>query len=218
LFKSTQSPVGRIFKIDSNFYATDNVPANDEQYSSLSNILNQLNGTTYNETVTVSARPYVNFTDRWITPIQLSGTCTLLGDMFDYTNAVYLSGSVPNSFIGTNNYVTLSAFSAIPSLSALYPTLYNLVPALNYQIINNNKLVITYQGPSLSAGDTYIDVVVVNPAGYSILSKDTYQTGTPVQLPYAHKGIFVAIVNPTEIDWAESTFTWNDNTYTWLTI
>jgi len=218
LFKSIQNPVGRIFKIDSNFYATDNIPQDDSQYSSIANILNELNGTPYNETVTVSARPFINFTDRWITPIQLSGTATLLGNEFSYTNAVYLSATVPNAFIGTNNTVTLTAFSQTPSLSALYPNLPNLIPALNYQIVNNNKLIVTYQGPSLSAGDTYMDVVVVNPAGYSILSKDTYQANSPVQMPYAHKGIQIVVINPEELNWTESTFTWNDNTYTWLTV
>jgi len=60
--------------------------------------------------------------------------------------------------------------------------------------------------------------VVVNPAGYSILSKDTYQANSPVQMPYAHKGIQIVVINPEELNWTESTFTWNDNTYTWLTV
>jgi len=218
LFKANTDPVGRIFKIDSNLYAVNEVPQGEADYGSIYDVINQLNGTPYNETVTVSARPYISYTDRWITPIQLSGTCTLLGDMFDYTTAVYVSGNIPNAFLGTNNTVTLTAFSTVPSLSAKYPSLSGLLPVLNYEIINNNKLYVNYQAPSLSAGTTYFDIVVVNDAGYSILSQDTYQPGAPTQLPYAHNGVYVAMVNAQEIDWMESTFTWNGNSYTWLTV
>ena len=218
LFKSDAGAAGRIFKINNNFYATNDTPANEADYGSIYDTINALNGTTYNETVTVSARPLIKYTDRWLTPAQLSGTCTLLGDMFDYTNAVYVSGSVPDAFLGTNSTVVLDDFVNTPSLSAKYPALSGLLPALSYSIINNNKLVVNYQAPSLSAGTTYFDIIVVNPAGYSILSHDTYNPGMPVQQPYAHYGIYVAVVNPTEIDWYESTFTWGGNTYTWLTV
>ena len=217
LFKSDTSPVGRIFKIDSNFYAVSAIPTNESEYGSIYNILNALNGTPYNETVTVSARPFTSFTDRWITPTSLSGTCTLLGDMYSYTDAVYLSGSVPGMF-GYTNVTTLSSFSTVPSLSAKYPDLPNVVPALNYWIQSNNKLVVNYQAPDQAASDGYFDIIVVNAAGYSILSKDSYVPGHPTQQPYALSGIKVVTVNSIEIDWVNATFTWDGNTYTWLTV
>jgi len=217
LFKSTQNPVGRIFKIDSNFYAVSAIPQDESAYGSIYNILNELNGTPYNETVTVSARPVTRYTDRWITPTSLSGTCTLLGDSYNHTNGVYLSASVPGMF-GYNNNVTLSAFSGVPSLSAYYPDIQNAVPVLNYTIVNNNKLIVNYQAPADAANGGYFDIIVTNPAGYSILSKDSYQPGMPVQQPYALSGIKVVTVNPVDINWMNATFTWDGNTYTWLTV
>jgi T4-like virus Myoviridae tail sheath stabiliser len=217
LFKSEVGPVGRVFKVDSNFYAVSAIPENESAYGSIYNALNYTIDTPYNETVTVSARPYINFTDRWITPTSLSGSCTLLGDMYNYTNGVYLSGSVPGMF-GYTNITTLSSFSTVPSLSAKYPTLYGLVPALNYWIISNNKMVVNYQAPADAANGGFFDIVVVNDAGYSILSKDTYQSNYSVQPPYALSGIQVVTVNPIEINWQNATFTWDGNTYTWLTV
>lgn len=217
LFKSEVGPVGRVFKVDSNFYAVSAIPENESAYGSIYNALNYTIDTPYNETVTVSARPYTNFTDRWITPTSLSGSCTLLGDMYNYTNGVYLSGSVPGMF-GYTNITTLSSFSTVPSLSAKYPTLYGLVPALNYWIISNNKMVVNYQAPADAANGGFFDIVVVNDAGYSILSKDTYQSNYSVQPPYALSGIQVVTVNPIEINWQNATFTWDGNTYTWLTV
>jgi hypothetical protein len=235
LFKSTQSPAGRIFKIDSNFYAVSAIPTDESAYGSIYNILNELNGTPYNETVTISARPFVAYTDRWITPTSLSGTdsyyrergnlwdnslsgtCTLLGDMFNYTNGVYLSASVPGMF-GYGNTLTLSAFAGEPSLLLKYPNVEGVWPALNYAIVNNNKIIVTYPAPAAATNGGYFDIIVVNPAGYSILSQDTYQPSMPVQQPYALHGIKVVTVTPIEIDWIDSTFTWEGNTYTWLTV
>mgnify|MGYP006266829859 CR=1 FL=1 len=215
LFKSSQSPVGRVFKIDTNFYAVSAIPQNESAYGSIYNILNELNGTPYNETVTVSARPVTRYTDRWITPTSLSGTCTLLGDSYNHTSGVYLSGSVPGMF--GYNVATIS-YANIPSLSALYPDLQNVVPVLNYWIVNNNKMIVNYQAPADAANGGYFDIIVTNPAGYSILSKDSYQAGSPVQQPYALSGIKVVTINPIDIDWLHATFTWDGNTYTWLTV
>jgi len=223
LFKSDVSPVGRIYKIDSNFYAVSAIPQSESAYGNIYSILNALNGTEYNETVTVSARPFINYTDRWLTPTSLSGTCTLLGDMFDKVNAVYLSGSVPGMFGGGGTgpnpygYVTLSAFSTIPSLSAKYPTLTGLVPALNYTTLTNNKMIVNYQAPIDAANGGFFDIILVNPAGYGILSKDTYIANSPIQFPYALSGIKVITVDPICIDWQNATFTWEGNVYTWLT-
>ena len=222
LFKADTNPSGRIYKIDSNFYAVSAIPQSEAAYGNIYNIINELNGTPYNETVTVSARPVINFTDRWLTPTGLSGTCILLGDMYDRVNAVYLSGSVPGMFGGGGpgpnpyGYVSLSAFSTIPSLSAKYPTLDRLVPALNYTIVSNNKMIVNYQAPIDASNGGFFDIIVTNEAGYAILSKDTYNPNYSVQFPYALSGIQVITIHPVAIDWEHATFTWEGNTYTWL--
>ena len=213
LFKANTGPTGRIFKINNNFYTSD-TPKNEESYSAIANIMSELNGTPYMQTVTVSARPQIAYTDRWITPMSLSGTCLLLGNEFTSTRAVYVSGSVPGMF-GDTTYI-LDSFEEIPSLSAKYPSLSGLNPAISYNPINDNKMIINYPAPMDTPG--YFDVIVVNEAGYSILSKDTYQAGFPTQLPYALKGIEVVNVAANNILWENATFTWNGNTYTWLTV
>ena len=233
LFKSSQSPVGRVFKIDTNFYAVSAIPQNEAAYGSIYNILNELNGTPYNETVTVSARPFIAYTDRWITPTSLSGTdnfqnsnlldtslsgtCTLLGDMFSYTNSAYLSASIPGMF-GYGNTMTLSAFANDNSLSAKYPNITDVWPVLKYTIINNNKIIINYPAPAAATNGGYFDIIVVNPAGYSILSQDTYQPNMPIQQPYALHGIKVVTVTEVDIDWLHGTFAHDGNTYSWYTV
>jgi len=79
-------------------------------------------------------------------------------------------------------------------------------------------MVVNYQAPADAANGGFFDIVVVNDAGYSILSKDTYQSNYSVQPPYALSGIQVVTVNPIEINWQNATFTWDGNTYTWLTV
>ena len=51
-----------------------------------------------------------NFQNSNLLDTSLSGTCTLLGDMFSYTNSAYLSASIPGMF-GYGNTMTLSAFA-----------------------------------------------------------------------------------------------------------
>jgi hypothetical protein len=108
LFKSSQSPVGRVFKIDTNFYAVSAIPQNEAAYGSIYNILNELNGTPYNETVTVSARPFIAYTDRWITPTSLSGT-----DNFQNSNS-------SRSFLKKDASYGINSNSDLQSLDVLY--------------------------------------------------------------------------------------------------
>lgn len=77
--------------------------------------------------------------------------------------AVYLSG---RSLSGTTLY---RPFSAIPKLSAVYPsfTAYKLLSS-NYSTNFDNTLTINVP-PPVSAG--YIDVIVQNPAGYGKLTQ-----------------------------------------------
>ena len=98
-----------------------------------------------------------------VTHVGLSATFNVYGKSFMQLQAVYLSG-VPLS--GTTFY---NPFSAIPKLSAVYPsfTAYKLLSS-NYSTNFDNTLVINIP-PPVSAG--YIDVIVQNPAGYSKLTQ-----------------------------------------------
>ena len=160
LFKSEQSPAGRIFKIDTNFYAVSSIPQNQEAYGAIYNILNELNGSPYNETETVSAKPQPVFISRYTTVVGVSGTVDIYGDMLNYTNAVYVSGS-PGMFATIKNVTT---FNTSNSLSAKYPTLYNVTPVIGYTIPSDNKVTVSYPAP-LTEG--IMDVILFNDAGYT---------------------------------------------------
>jgi hypothetical protein len=176
LFKADSNTIGRIFKIDNNFYAVNEVPGSP---SSAATIQAALSGTDYTQTVTVSARPYISYSNRWIANPGISGTAVLYGDMFDYTSAVYLSGSNSSVFASAGSARNVNIFGGIASLSAQYPLLSGVIPA-NYNIDNNSKIEINYPAPTTTG---YFDIIVINDAGYSILSKDTYNSYRDVQFP-----------------------------------
>jgi len=98
-----------------------------------------------------------------VTYIGLSATFNVYGKSFMQLQAVYLSG---RPLSGTTLY---RPFSAIPKLSAVYPsfTAYKLLSS-NYSTNFDNTLTINVP-PPVSAG--YIDVIVQNPAGYGKLTQ-----------------------------------------------
>jgi hypothetical protein len=105
--------------------------------------------------------------------------------MFDRVNSVYLSGST-GMFLNSTQSVS---FSALPSLYTKYPTLTGLSLPLNYIINSNNSITIEYPAPSVATVGHYFNIIVVNEAGYSTLTYDTYVEERPSQLPYALVGI-----------------------------
>ena len=98
-----------------------------------------------------------------VTYVGLSATFNVYGKSFMQLQAVYLSG---RPLSGTTLY---RPFSAIPKLSAVYPsfTAYKLLSS-NYSTNFDNTLTINVP-PPISAG--YIDVIVQNPAGYGKLTQ-----------------------------------------------
>jgi len=98
-----------------------------------------------------------------VTYVGLSATFNVYGKSFMQLQAVYLSG---RPLSGTTLY---RPFSAIPKLSAVYPsfTAYKLLSS-NYSTNFDNTLTINVP-PPVSAG--YIDVIVQNPAGYGKLTQ-----------------------------------------------
>jgi len=164
LFKKDADSVGRIFKIDNNFYNVNEVPGNASSAAALAKIQAALSGTDYTETFTVSAKPQpaaVVFYQSVSAgrPYKVD----IFGDMFDYTTSVYVSGAS-----GTfTNTVTVSTFANIASLSAQYPTLYNVYPISDYAIESNNKITATYPAPLISSKLVFF---IFNEAGYGSVS------------------------------------------------
>lgn len=160
LFKSDADNVGRIFKIEENFYAVRDVPANDSNAAALAKIRAALSGSNYMETQVISAVPQPQYIDLYLTPVYEPGTVSIYGNSFKYINAVYLSGS--NSMF--TNTITVSTFATIPSLSAQYPTLTNVIPASSFVVESDNKITVTYPGPSATGT---MNIFLFNDAGYA---------------------------------------------------
>lgn len=168
LFKADANPVGRIFKIDSNFYAVSGVPT-------LQNI-QYLTNPQYTESFVISAAPQIPYSSRWITPIKQALNLDLFGSELQYTNYVYLSGN--NGMFGPTT--TFNPFVSSTGMSS-YPALTGVVPALSYNIISDNKLQVNYPAPSATG---FFDIIVANDAGYTFLTKSAYNTNLSTQYPY----------------------------------
>ena len=169
IFKYDANPVGRIFKIDTNFNPVSGTPT-------LQNI-DYLTDPELTESFVVSAVPQIPYSNRWLATIGASGSVELYGNMLDYTNSIYLSGN--NSMFGTT--YTINPFLTSKSLSAGYPALSGVIPAFNYTIQNDNKLTVTYPAPSATG---FFDIIVINDAGYTKLSVDSYNPNLSTQYPY----------------------------------
>lgn len=169
LFKYDDNPVGRILKIDNNFYSVSGTPT-------LQNI-DELINPDLTESFAISAVPEISYSNRWFTPVSLSGAAELYGNQYEFTTAVYLSGN-NSMFSGT---ITASPFVSSTNLSAGYPPLANVVPALSYYIDSNNKMTVSYPAP---ASQGFFDIIVVNDAGYAKLSTNSYNANLSTQYPY----------------------------------
>jgi T4-like virus Myoviridae tail sheath stabiliser len=172
LFKADANPVGRIFKTNSTFNPVSAVPT----FSNIDYITNP----TLTETRTVSARPQTPYVDRWLTPLNSSDNLNLFGTNLKYTNSVYLSGN-NNMFGPVSATQTINPFSNSPKLSALYPSLSGLTPPTSYTVYNDNRIQVVYPA-STSLG--FFDVIVLNDAGYSKLTTDSYNSYFTTQFPY----------------------------------
>jgi hypothetical protein len=160
LFKSDTDSVGRIFKIENNFYAVDNVPANDRSAAALAAIQAALSGTNYTETVTVSAIPQPQLITLYLTPVNNIGTVGIYGNSLGHVDAVYLSGS--NSMF--TNTTTVSRYASIPSLSALYPPISGVIPATTFTVHSDNKITVNYPAPQNTG---IMNIFLFNDAGYA---------------------------------------------------
>jgi len=177
LFKSDANPVGRIFKIDTNFYPVSGTPT----FQNIDDIIDP----TSTESFVLSGRPILPYSSRTLTPIYLSAGLELQGDMFDYTSAIYLSGA--DGMFSTIS--TINPFLSSSSLSAIYPALSGVSNVLDYSIMSNNRLALTYPAPSAVGR---FDIIIVNDAGYNTLTNSAYNINYSTQLDYV-SGIEVVI-------------------------
>ena len=162
LYKPHASPTGKIYKIDSNFTSLSTVFDNYYEMSQEETSDN----TDYN---TISARPFVRKVVPYMNVVSsYNNDYALIGDMFNYTSAVFISASKPNIF---SNYVVSSynIFSVVPSLSTKYPAFSGMY--INNWVVESNNL-ITFTLPS-AVKTGQINVGVVSEAGYGWLIQDS---------------------------------------------
>ena len=152
VFKYDADAVGKILKIDTNFYPVSASPT-------LENI-DDIIDPNLTEMFVLSAAPQIQYTSRYLLPVSASGIIDLYGDMFSWTTSVYVSGA-SGMFIDSS---TADPFVLTPNLSAIYPPLGNVAPAINYVVQSDNKIVITYPPPQLPGA---VVLYVVNNAGYA---------------------------------------------------
>lgn len=152
LFKKQSDAVGKIFKIDNNFYAVSATPTFDN--------LDVITSPGYTESFVISGAPQVPYASRVMTPVSLSASVDLFGDMLSYTNYVYLSAN--SNMFGIE--MTVDPFSASPSVKTSYPALSGVNVPLQYTLSSDNKMSVYYPAPSAMGN---FEIIVVNDAGYS---------------------------------------------------
>lgn len=193
LFKNRADPVGRIYKIDANFYAVSGTPTS---YN-----IDSLVSPSNTESFVVSAIPQIINSNRWLTPIDFAGTVILEGVELDTVTQVYLSGADGMFPVTT----TVNFFSGGP-LSATYPALTGLTPVTTFK---KGSLIVNYPAPR-SGG--YFDIIVFNAAGYSKMTQTVYNVNYSQQFPYVNG---IEVVGTFNYTWETAIITWDAATFEW---
>jgi hypothetical protein len=141
------------------------------------------------EIVSLSARPQVTFARPWwndpvwadrVFPYMVVGfaqTFTIQGYMFKNTTAVYLSGG-PNVYNHTSALSAITAFDLFSNASSLTGRdLASQFPAFSgyrldsteWHVVDDNHITVSLSAAQLTG---YVDLVIANIAGYSLLSQD----------------------------------------------
>ena len=150
----------------------------------------------YSEMVSLSARPQVTFaTPWWNDPVHADrtfpylvvdygNTINLQGYMFTNTTAVYVSAGAG---VYTNTLSAVSAFNLFSNASALtgrdllsqFPAFSGFkLDAADWHVVNDNTMTVDVAAPQTTG---YIDLIISNVAGYSLLSKDLSGGGIVVR-------------------------------------
>lgn len=176
MFKNSPNLQGPIYKIDHSFTSVSDLDTFEAMKES-----ETIDNT---ETWITSGRPFIfQIYPFEVFTTDMNSTSTdllefqLLGNMFDYTKQLYLSGTpgmfdmswTPTSALSTNPFY-FDLFGTVSSLSALYPPFSGImVPSGDWVIQDKNT--ITFYASALSAG--YFDVIAANAAGYGKLTVDS---------------------------------------------
>lgn len=167
LFKNDATPSGYIFNIDANFTAVKKLESLETMAAAR---------TEYNtDAREIIGRPQMTFVTPPVGSLSGENVFDVYGSMLGYTNSVYVSATDVFS-------AQLSAFDpfATTSLSAEYPAI-DAIP-VDYVIDSDNKLTITL--PAV-VNPGRVEVIVVNPAGYGLLTQDTTSSTSTYQYPFS---------------------------------
>lgn len=150
----------------------------------------------YSEMINLSARPQVTYaTPWWNDPVHgdrtfpylvvdFEKTVNLQGYMFTNTTAVYVSAGTG---VYTNSLSAISAFNLFSNASALtgrdllsqFPAFSGFkLDAADWHVVNDYTMTVNVAAPQATG---YIDLIIANVAGYSLLSKDLSGGGIVVR-------------------------------------
>lgn len=169
LFKHDQTPVGYVYNIDADFTAVKQLEDVET--------MNALRIPENTDERGIVGRPQLSFISPYIAVAggDIIPEFSLYGKMFGYTTSVYVSAA--NVF--SANLSAQDPFGST-SLSATYLP-FDGIP-VDFDVTSDNLL--TFHLPTLS-GIGKVDVIVVNPAGYGILTTDTTSTTSTYQFPFS---------------------------------
>jgi hypothetical protein len=187
LFKKPENPAGIIYKIDTDFTAVKDIFQNYD-------IMSDFESDITTDSFTISARPTITEVSPFLyLPTSGPTKFKILGNMYDYVTNVYVSGT-EDVF---ENTALFYPTSSNPALSANYPP-FSGIEILEWSLINNNQ--IEFIMPSaVSAGK--IDIIVLNEAGYGILTQDTYNKIDWDFNPYPEASSGYSIYTPYQPPW-----------------
>lgn len=169
LFKNDQTPIGFIYNIDADFTAVKQLEDLDT--------MDALRTIDNNDARAIVGRPTLTFLEPYTIVYQnFVPEINVYGKMFAYTNSVFVSSantfaaslSTQNPFVSTSLSATYPSFSGIP---------------VEFEIISDN--LITFTLPTI-VGAGKVDVIIVNPAGYGVLTVDTTSTTSTYQFPFSN--------------------------------
>ena len=169
IFKNDHTPIGFIYNIDANFQAVKQLEDVDtmNSYRSIDNT----------DSRSIVGRPLLTFLEPYTVAYQsYVPEISLYGKMFAYTTGVYVSATnVFQQSLSSQNIFNNT------SLSANYPA-FNGIP-VDFEVLSEN--LINFTLPVIT--DTgKVDVIVVNPAGYGILTADTTSLTSTYQFPFSN--------------------------------
>lgn len=169
LFKNDYTPSGFIFNIDANFTAVKQLEDLDT--------MEALRDSSNTDEHWILGRPKIISVSPYQTPLAGPNTAfDLFGKMFAYTTSVYVSAAD----VFTQAPSAFDPF-ATTALSATFPA-FEGIP-VSFDIASEN--LITFSLPTLSVTGK-VDIIVVNPAGYGVLTVDTTSTTSTYQFPFSN--------------------------------